>query len=113
RVSGTDREDLIGGIEARQCRRVASRGEEVARDFLVVFETEAGVDDDVVGPFPAGIEGAPNPLDTELRPAIGPGNAGEDREPTTAHRVGLADPVQFRTAQAVLAGEPAGGGEAR
>ena len=49
RVSGTDDQDEIGGVERGQRRAVAARGERVEGDLLLRLEAETAVDDGQIG----------------------------------------------------------------
>ena len=105
-----DHDDEVRRSQGRQRHGVAPGGHGVEGQLLVLLQGEAAVDDGDLGEPPGH---GPDLLDgrvPQLRPPVGPGDAGEDPQPRRRPGGELASAGR---SSAPLLAEPGGGGEAR
>src|SRR5690606_26581764 len=94
-------------------RGVAARRVQVARDLFVVLQTRAGVDDRVVHPRSALLEGVDDTLGRKLRPATRPPDSRQYPEAAVRALVPLPDALELLERETVRPGQPARRGKAR
>src|SRR5690606_18204914 len=106
-ICRADGDHLVRGPKRLDRRGIPSWREHVAADLLVILEVEARVDDCVVDPFAAQLEGALDAARREFGPPARPANARQHPEAAVRRDVALGDALKFELRERTRAREPA------
>ena len=112
RVAGAHGDDVVGGTQRRDRRRVAAGRDEVAGELLVLFDAGCGVENQHVDPFARGGDRSLDPLGGEFWPSTRSAQPGEHPEAGVAGAIPLGDPLELGDRECTAAGETACGREA-
>jgi len=106
-----DGDDRIRLVQGGRRRGVPAGAENVVRGFFVRIERTRHIDDGLLGPFPAGLQGTGEARGRELRPSAGAIDAGEHIEVSGARRHYGGEAGEFRAVEPAELGTATGGGD--